>query len=151
VLFRSIQKATADLFAQSCIRCHAQEPKLLARRDVIATLIHNAQGAYAHATARVKEATVLGLATEDQQLLLQEAKTQLTQLEVLQHTLLPEPMQPVAARAEGIVKATLAGVDWLEHNERWKHWALAGCWGFMLTMAVIFWLKRRELGQKDKP
>lgn len=147
----AIQKATADLFAQSCIRCHAQEPKSLARRDVIATLIHNVQGAYEHATARVKEATLLGLATEDQQVLLQEAKTQLTQLEALQHTLLPEQMQPVATRAEGIVKAVIAGIDGQERNEQWKHWALAGCWGFMLAMAVIFWLKRRELGQKEKP
>ena len=94
---------------------------------------------------------MLGLATEDQQLLLQEAKTQLTQLEALQHTLMPQQMQPVAARADGIVKATLAGIDGLERSERWKHWALAVCWGFMLLMAVIFWLKRRELGPKEKP
>src|ERR1043166_10160114 len=83
----AIQKASVELFATSCVQCHANDPKQLAVRDTVAGVIRTARGEYDRATNIVHEATVRGLATEDEQLLLQEANTQITQLEALQHIL----------------------------------------------------------------
>ncbi len=91
----AIQKASIDLFTQSCVRCHAKDAKPLAVRDAVVTLLRNSQNAHQQATARVKEATIHGLATEDEQMMLQEAGTQVTQLEVLQHTLALKQLQAV--------------------------------------------------------
>ncbi|HUI05513.1 MAG TPA: hypothetical protein VL486_00755 [Verrucomicrobiae bacterium] len=146
----AIQKASVELFAKACIQCHANDPKQLAVRDAVAGLIRKEQAGYERADAAVHDATVRGLATEDDQLLLQEAKTQVTQLEALQHTLSVKELQPVAGQAQEIVHQTLADVAGLERFERWKRGALVPIWVFLLLMAVLFWAKRRQIEHRDK-
>ena len=140
-----IQKASVELFAKACIQCHAKDPKQLQVRDDIAGLIRRAANDYESAAAMVHDATVRGLATDDEQLLLQEAKTQVTQLEALQHTLDVNQLQPVAKRSDEVVKLTLADVADLERVERWKRHAMVPIWIFLAFMAIIFWAKRREI------
>lgn len=146
----AIQKASVELFAKACIQCHANDPKQLAVRDAVARLIRKEQADYEHADAVVHDATVRGLATEDDQLLVQEAKTQVTQLEALQHTLSLEQLQPVAGHSQEIVNQTLADIDGLEQFERWKRLALTPIWVFLAIMAVLFWFKRWQIEHKDK-
>jgi hypothetical protein len=140
-----VQKASLALFDKSCVQCHANDPKQLAVRDAVAGLIRKEQGDYERAVAAVHDATVRGLATEDDQLLLQEAKTQVTQLESLQHALSLEQLKPVAAHSEEIVNQTLTDIAGLERFERWKRNALVPIWVFLTVMAVLFWAKRRRL------
>ena len=84
-------------------------------------------------------------------MLLQEAKTQITQMEVLQHSLSPDELHPVALRAEDAVAEALVGVNDLEKVERWKRDALVPVWGFLAVMALLFWAKRRQLERKGRP
>jgi hypothetical protein len=141
----AIQKASVELFATSCVQCHANDPKQLVVRDSTATLIRRAQEDYTRATEKVHDATVRGLATDDEQLLLQEAKTQVTQLEAMQHTLDFETLKPVAARADEITKQTFADINVLERFEQWKRQSLIPIWLFLGAMAVLFWLRRKQL------
>jgi Cytochrome c3/Cytochrome c554 and c-prime len=147
----AIQKASVELFATACITCHANDPKQLGVRDQIAGFIRTARTGYERATARVHDATVRGLATEDEQLLLQEANTQITQLEALQHTLSPDELRPSALRTEAVVTEILVGVNRLEQIERWKRHALVPIWIFLGIMAVLFWAKRGQFERKRKP
>jgi cytochrome c553 len=146
-----IQKASVELFARACVQCHAKDPKQLQLRDDIAGLIHRTQSDYSNAVTVVHDATVRGLATDDEQLLLQEAKTQVTQLEAMQHLLVVDQLQPVGKRSDEIVKLTLADVADLERTERWKQHALTPIWVFLALMAIVFWAKRRQLEQGRKP
>ena len=146
----AIQKASVELFAKACIQCHANDPKQLAVRDAVAGLIRKEQTNYDRAVAAVHDATVRGLATDDDQLLLQEAKTQVTQLQALQHMLSTNALQPVAMRSQEIVHETLADVAGLEQFERWKRLALSPIWAFLLFMAVLFWAKRWHIEHRDK-
>ncbi len=141
----AIQKASVDLFSTSCVQCHASDPKQLVVRDTMANMIRHAKESYDRADAQVHDATVRGLATEDEQLILQEAKTQITQLEAMQHTLSFEQLKPVSDRADELVKITLADIAHLEQVELWKRRALWPIWGFLAAMAVVFWAKRRQL------
>jgi hypothetical protein len=145
----AIQKASLDLFATSCVQCHANETKPLSVRDSVAGLIRIAKTAHERAAAAVHDATVRGLATEDEQLLLQEVKTQVTQLEALQHTLSVETLQPVAARADELVNVVLADIAGLERVERWKRLGLLPIGVFLAVMAALFWIKRRSLECAD--
>jgi cytochrome c553 len=141
----AIQKASVELFATSCVQCHANDPKQLVVRDTMANMIRRAKDDYERADATVHDATVRGLATEDEQLLLQEAKTQITQMEALQHTLSYEQLKPVNDRADELVKLITADIAHLERVELWKRKALWPIWAFLAFMAVVFWAKRRQL------
>lgn len=141
----AIQKASPELFTTSCVQCHAKDQTPLIVRDTMANLIRQAKDGYDRAEAKVHDATVRGLATDDEQLLLQEAKTQVTQLEAMQHTLDFETLKPVAARADEVLKQTLTDIRQLETVERWKQQALIPIWIFLGVMAVLFWLKRRQV------
>ena len=145
-----IQKASTTLFAKACIQCHANDPKQLQVRDNVSGIIQQAQTDYERAAAMVHDATVRGLATDDEQLLLQEAKTQVTQLEALQHTLDVTQLQPVAKRSDEVVKLALADVANLERVERWKRNALLPIWVFLAFMAILFWAKRSQVERGDK-
>jgi hypothetical protein len=123
----------------------------LAVRDTVVGTLQKAAGAYERASVRIQDATVQGLATDDEQLLLQEAKTQVTQLEALQHTLSPDELRPSALRTEDIVAEVLIGVNRLERIEHWKRHALVPVWIFLGIMAVLFWLKRGQCERKRKP
>jgi cytochrome c553 len=143
-----IQKASVELFAKACVQCHANDPKQLQVRDNIAGLIRQAQTNYEHTVTMVHDATVRGLATDDEQLELQEAKTQVTQLEALQHTLSPDELRPSALRSEAVVAEIVVGVNRLEKIERWKRHALVPIWIFLGIMAVLFWAKREQFERK---
>jgi hypothetical protein len=141
----AIQKASVVLFGKACVQCHASDPKQLALRDQLVGMIESSKGAFERAKLRVHDATVQGLATEDEQLLLQEANTQITQLEAMQHTLKQDEMRPAATRAEDVVADILRDVNHLERVEQLKRHALVPIWIFLGVMAVIFWAKRRQL------
>ncbi|MGO9245565.1 MAG: multiheme c-type cytochrome [Verrucomicrobiia bacterium] len=144
----AIQKASVELFAKACVQCHANDPKELGVRDAVAALIRDSRKDYDRAEARVHEATVRGLATDDEQLLLQEANTQVTQLEALQHTLALDQLKPVAAHSEEIVKLTESNIASLEQVERWKRRALTPIGIFLALMGLLFWLKRGQIEKR---
>lgn len=143
----AIQKASLDLFAVACVQCHKNDKKQLSVRDAVAGVIRKAGNEYQAAASLVRTATVRGLATDEEQLLLQEAKTQVTQLEALQHTLTPTELQPAAARATDLFRFIRSGVAELEQVENWKRRALIPVWLFLVAMAGLFWLKRKQVGR----
>lgn len=141
----AIQKASVELFKTACIQCHEKDPKQLRRRDAVTGLIRTAQDDYDRASAQVKAATVRGFATDDDQLLLQEAKTEITQLQALQHTLALDQLKPVAQRADELLQQTRSDIAGMEKFEQWKRRALVPVWIFLGGMAVLFWKKRKQL------
>ncbi|MBI5395124.1 MAG: cytochrome c3 family protein [Verrucomicrobia bacterium] len=147
----AIQRATPALFATACSQCHRPgETKPFEVRDRVAGLLRQAGEACAAATERVRLATVLGLATDDEQLVLQQAGTQLKQLDVLQHSLSPETVAPVAKQAGELAAQTLASVAELERRERLKRLALAPVGLFLSGIALLCWLKRRQIEREEK-
>ncbi len=81
---------------------------------------------------------------------MQEAKTQVTQLEAQQHILSPDLLQPVAERAEESINLTQANIARLEQVERWKLLALVPIWAFLMLMALLFAVKRLILDLQEK-
>lgn len=146
----AIQRASLDLFTHACTQCHAKDAQPLAVRDGVMKLLRQAKADYERAGEEVRLATLRGLATDDEQLLLQEAKTQVTQLEALQHTLSAGELSPVADRAGQIAGAVRAGVKQLYQVEQWKRRSLWPVWIFLMVMATLFWLKRRQIERRPR-
>ncbi len=140
-----IQKASLNLYDQSCRRCHNQGGKPLAVRDGLEKTLREAATGYENAARSVQEATVQGLSTDDQKLLLQDARTRLTQMEVLQHTLSPENLQAVHGQFGKVIQQIQDGIADLKRFERWKRRSLIPIACFLLAMALLFWLKRRQI------
>jgi len=145
----AIHKASIENFS-NCNECHSGHAKPAAVRDQLVAFLTKASLEYKQAADRVHSASTRGLATDEEELLLGEAKTQVTQLEALQHTLSPDLLKPVTVRAEEIAKQINHGVDGLERVERWKRLALIPIWGFFIVMAMLFWLKWKELARKRR-
>ena len=146
----AIQKASVELFSQ-CATCHADQAKPLAVRDNLVAVLKRSKSEFEQAGARVKEASTRGLATDEEELLLGEAKTEVTQLEALQHTLTPDQLAPVAARSANTVGQINRGIEGLERVERWKRLALVPIWLFFIVMACLFWLKWKQLARQGRP
>ena len=146
----AIQKVSVELFSQ-CATCHADQAKPLAVRDNLVAVLKRSKSEFEQAGARVKEASTRGLATDEEELLLGEAKTEVTQLEALQHTLTPDQLAPVAARSANTVGQINRGIEGLERVERWKRLALVPIWLFFIVMACLFWLKWKQLARQGRP
>ena len=146
----AIQKASVELFSQ-CATCHADQAKPLAVRDNLVAVLKRSKSEFEQAGARVKEASTRGLATDEEELLLGEARTEVTQLEALQHTLTPDQLAPVAARSANTVGQINRGIEGLERVERWKRLALVPIWLFFIVMACLFWLKWKQLARRGRP
>ena len=122
--------------------------RIVTRQEIVAACEAHLARLDAAAGAYVAFCQKRGLATDDEQLELQEAKTQVTQLEALQHTLSPDELRPSALRSEAVVTDIMVGVNRLEKIERWKRHALVPVWIFLGIMAVLFWAKREQFERK---
>jgi hypothetical protein len=143
----AIQKASLDLFSK-CSECHAGQAHPTAIREELVGFLQKATRTFEQVSKEVHNASVRGLATDEEELMLVEARTQITQLEAMQHTLTPELLQPVVLRSEEIGGQINAGVLGLERVERWKRLALIPIWLFFIVLAFLFWLKWKQLTRK---
>jgi hypothetical protein len=146
----AIRKASVKLFDRACTECHAEGDEGLARRDALVALIEKYQDAQARAEKMLHEAEIHGLETDDEQLLLQEISTAVTQLEALQHTLQVAELEPVAARAEEMTDRLESDLNRMYRIEQWKRLALMPIFSFLAIMALLLAFKRLLLDMQRK-
>ncbi len=146
----AIRKASVKLFDRACIECHSEGDEGLARRDALVAMIEEYQDSQQRAEKLLHEATIQGLETDEEQLLLQEISTAVTQLAALQHTLQIEELEPVAARAAAMTDRLETDVERMRWIERWKRLALVPIFSFLTIMALLFAVKRLLLDMERK-
>lgn len=146
----AIVEASVQLFTKVCEQCHSEGDKGLERRDALVSMIEQYQDSYTRAEQLVHDATVRGLATEEEQLMVQEIKTAVTQLEALQHTLQLDKLEPVAKRAAELTDVVEADIARMKRIELWKRLALVPMFAFLAIMAMLFAVKRLMLDMERK-
>jgi len=104
----------ADPAERRCDTCHHPRSDIYAQVEAIAGALSGAQGAYASADERIREAAGVGMIVEDADVTLSEAKTSLIQAQAAVHTtkltLISETAttaEAKAADAEAIAQARL--------------------------------------------
>jgi hypothetical protein len=144
-----ISKASLKLFGTTCVRCHSGEALPMALVGRISGLIDSLSGEYERASLLVQSAAAGGMATDDEQILLQEGRTALTRMEALQHTLSMEEIEPAAAAAAASIGQAAEQIQNKEAANHRKRLALVPIWGFLSLMAALFWIKRERLETEE--
>lgn len=140
-----IVKATPELFAVACVRCHPGEERPLGLAAHIRGVIDSLSLEYARADSLVQSAGARGFSTDEEQVLLQDGRTELTRLEALQHTLSLEEIEPARAAAATNIGQAAGQVEQKDAFNRKKRVALVPIWAFLFVMATLFWAKRKQI------
>lgn len=131
---------------RSCKLCHADETDpARVRFASIFDRIHGVQAGFQAAKDRVRYMAGTGFHVDEEEALLEEAKTGVLQLAPAQHTLDEAAVNEVAQSAEATIAEIHRRLDAKERAESWKKKALLPIWGFLAGMAALFWLKLKRV------
>jgi len=129
-----------------CAPCHEPTDKEMGKFADLGGLIAGARSRFGGTGERVANAARSGVATEEEEGALAEARTTLLELAPLQHSLNRETLSGVAGRLDAQLSEIEKGLDRKEKSERMRKLALIPIWLFLAAMAVLFRLKGRRLG-----
>ncbi len=143
-----ILTTTNDIFKQ-CTDCHEENDAAMNKRDEIFSLIHASDTSYQKSKIRLDSLARFGFHTDDEQLLLEEAKTSLLQLPPVQHTLNLQNVQKVVTSVDASLNDLNQRMDQIQRIERLKKIALIPIGLFLIGMSVLFWAKRKEIEKES--
>lgn len=137
---------------RTCNLCHADEadPAKVKFASIFA-VIRDAEGRFQEAENRVDRMAHTGFRVEEEQILLEEARTGILQLAPVQHALDEARVREVAQSAEATITEIHRRLDARERTESRKKVALVPIWIFMLGMAALFGLKLKQVRREGTP
>ncbi len=142
-------RKTKDEIGKSCKKCHEESDPPRVRFESIFATIRGSEGRLQTTRERVQRMARAGFHVDDEEVLLEEAKTSVLQLVPTQHTLSEPKVREVAQAAEGTMREIHRRLDAKERTEGMKKKALIPIWGFLLVMAGLFWLKLRQVKKRE--
>lgn len=137
--------ASDQILKGTCSLCHQPDSTPLQTRDLILSSLQQAQGQVDRAKERLATAQRRGLATEEEQVLLADARTALLQMEATQHTLDPERLQTSAREVASTVDRLGEQLDAATSLERIKRLALLPVIAFLVLMSLGSWVRFRRI------
>jgi hypothetical protein len=142
--------ASDRIFDSACRVCHAAGDKALAARDRIAGTIRATSRRFDLAKEDLAQARRTGIGTEDEQVLLENAKTSLLELEPAQHALDPALLDPIAAEATASLDRLERTLSSARALERTKRLAILPAALFLALMSLGFWLRFRRIHRSSE-
>jgi hypothetical protein len=128
-----------------CTLCHSEGDKAFDRAKKIYTLLDDTRKNYDAAENDLAAAGKAGFLTEDEEVMMADAKTYLTQLAPLQHTMDLARLHETSGQVDKIAAEVKKDVAAKEKAARLRKLALVPLAGFMTIMSLGFWLKKRGL------
>lgn len=141
-----IQRASERLF-KVCTLCHDKGTEQIERAAEIYRMLTESQKNFDEAASEVDAAARAGFDTEDEQLMMGDARTYLLQLQPMQHSLDLAKLKDVGAKAEQIVGQVKSDIEKKRVWKRRRKLALIPLSGFMASMSLLFWLKKRQISR----
>ncbi|MBK7642714.1 MAG: cytochrome c3 family protein [Planctomycetes bacterium] len=141
----AIQPAEPRIFESVCGLCHGGTPEVLAKRDRIAGALNSSNELLAAREAELQAAAQHGLASDEDELFLDEARTGLKSARVLQHSLDPARVEEVTGEARGQLEALRLRLQKERDAQRWKRLALLPVVAFLILMSLGAWVRFRRL------
>ncbi len=126
-----------------CAPCHEPGDKELVAWKSLRDLVESSRDRFQRTADRVGRFARAGLHTDEEQVSLEEARTSLLQLAPLQHTLDLKKVGAAAADVGSRLKDVEDRLDGRERGERLKKLALVPAWAFLLSLAALFWARKR--------
>ena len=141
----AIRPAELGIYARVCGLCHAAAPEVLGKRDRIAQALGSSDALLASSVSEFDAAAGHGLASDEDQLFLDEARTGLRSARVLQHGLDPAQVEELTGEARGLLGELHQRLEKESAAQRWKRLALAPVVAFLLLMSLGAWVRFRRL------
>jgi hypothetical protein len=128
-----------------CAPCHEEkDPEMKKGRDLVAVAAAP-KADFARTSERLSAAARAGAHVDDEQLLLEAARTTLLQIPPTLHALDAKRIDALAAETRATLATIDARLDARQRSERLRRLALFPIWIFLAAMAALFWAKRRKL------
>ena len=141
----AIQPAEPRIFENVCPLCHAGAPEILAKRDLIAKSLNSSNDLLAAGESELAAAAQHGLASDEDELFLDEARTGLKSARVLQHSLDPVRVAEVTGEARGQLETLQQRLEKERDAQRWKRLVLLPVVAFLILMSLGAWVRFRRL------
>lgn len=128
-----------------CGPCHEAADPETGKYRALASLLEESRKGFARVSERLARRVRAGGAADEEAFLLDQARTSLLQLPVVQHTLKEDLVRQVERPLEAVLVEIDRRLDGRERSERIRRLSLVPIWGFLVAMAALFWAKRRRL------
>jgi hypothetical protein len=141
----AIRPAELKILENVCGLCHGGTPEVLAKRDRIAKALGSSFELLAAGESELRSAAEHGLASDEDELFLDEARTGLKSARVLQHGLDPARVEEVTAEARGQLEQLHQRLEKESRAQRLKRLALLPVVAFLVLMSLGAWVRFRRI------
>jgi hypothetical protein len=140
-----VRPASKRILENLCALCHGEGDKGLAVRDRLLADLDAVEAEFGATQEKLDGALELGHADEDDQMLLESARTAMIEMAALQHSLNPDRLESAVAAARANLTRLDERIDSTEAIERLKRWTLMPVVLFLVIMSLGFWARFRRI------
>jgi hypothetical protein len=142
--------AGEHILERMCTLCHGAGDRGLETRDQLLTELRGAGERFQLAEKQLAQGLNLGFATETDQVLLENARTSLVELQALQHSLDPGLLERSAREARSTLERLSERISSAELLETLKRVSLLPVVLFLGLMSLGFWMRFRRIHQSER-
>lgn len=143
-------RPVSDKLFKVCMLCHEKGDWSYTVIKEIYSLLKNPHKRFDEVMEEVKEASRAGLETEEEFLLMEEARTYLKQLLPMQHSADMGKLRKLSDQIEVVLVDVESRIDKKEKSAKRRKNALIPISYFLFIMSFLFWLKWREVEGRRK-
>lgn len=144
-----VHRAGPVLYQEACVKCHDANSNAYRYGQNISHALQDTEKQLKEAGELVRQASIEGFFVEEEQALLEEAKTGLLEMAPLQHTLSFEKISQIYADTSKKLEDVRKSIFEKRQNLRWRKLALIPIWIFILIMVVALRIRYNELKSLD--
>ena len=145
-----VKPASLEFYDLMCLRCHQKTDPALNSGGRILTLLKDSERMVKISSEAVKQAGIDGLFTEEEEALLDEARTKTIELRPLQHTL---DLERISKQHVGLKAKNDEIISKLEAKRKdrlVRKLVLVFIWIFTLLMMLALWKRYKQYTPKNK-
>jgi hypothetical protein len=140
-----VREASPVILERMCELCHGGEEQPLATRDRILSALQSSRALLASTEAELQHSEQLGLVTDDDHLLLQQARTALEQAQVGLHALDPAAIEETAAEVKNDLDQLSGRLERERRGQRLRRLVLVPVVLFLGLMSLGSWFRFRRI------
>jgi hypothetical protein len=145
-----VQPASEQILERSCSLCHEPASTAMGKRDRLLHELRHAASELQLARQQLDRAKHRGLATEQDDVLLADARTAMLEMQAVQHSLDVDRLHTSARGVSGTLERMRERITAAASLERTKRLALLPVIGFLGLMSFGAWVRFRRIHESTK-
>ncbi len=140
-----VAPANVAMYDHVCAQCHQPQSPAFQVGQRIHDLLQRSENELSETTMIVKQAAIEGIFVEEEEGLLEEAKTKVVEMQPLQHTLSYQKLAEVYGQAEARTTEIKKMIADKRQGLKWRKIALIPIWIFVFIMSWALIMKYKQL------